>query len=274
MTVEMTLERFIDHRKNANLPSNFGHIGRPSTSLAVLRDLKLGFHTNALAGLALCLARPGQSAGPDRRVSASLRPTLGVPCGCTARAAVEGPVRLVESRLHHDVRRRPDALRAPLLAPVVLGATPEEFMFHRVLALHLHICLFILRRARAFDEVDGAARPRRRRRRRRRRPFIAPSLTSAASWLGRPPRPWRLPATDIRRRSLALCGANMDAAMRYGGGCARPFVRGARTANSVYAARSVPFPAALILPPPRGPGVRGVVVRTARERAERATARR
>ena len=68
----------------------------------------------------------------------------------------------------------------------------------------------------------------------------------------------------------------MDAAMRYERRLRlAPFVAwGKRTANSVYAARSVPFPAALILPPPRGPGVQGVVVRTARERAERATARR
>ena len=161
MTVEMTLERFIDHRKNANLPSNFGHIGLPFNIFeAVLQDLKLGFHTNALAGLALCLARPGQSAGPDR-------PGVGASLSPDARRAVRMYLPLEQQwkdlyvswnlAFTTTYADAPTRFGAPLLAPVVLGATPEEFMFHRVLALHLHICLFILRRARAFDELDGAA---------------------------------------------------------------------------------------------------------------------
>lgn len=255
MTVEMTLERFIEHRRDANLPSNFGHVGLPFNILeAVLQDVKLGFHTNAAAGLALCLARPGQGTGPDR-------PGLGASLSPDERRAVRMHLPLEQQWKDLYVSWNlaftttyadpPTRFGAPLLAPVVLGASAEEFMFHRVLALHVHICLFILRRARVM-RGEGAG--------------VAAGPTAGLE----PP----LPAADIRRRSLALAWGriNLNAAQRFERRLRlAPFVAwGKRTYNSGMAARRAPFPAALILPPPR---VMMVPVRprlTARERAERA----
>ena len=147
----------------------------------------------------------------------------------------------------------PTRFGAPLLAPVVLGAPPDEFMFHRVLALHAHICLFILRRARApaADAADATA-----------------SATSGAA----APRN----ALGDGAGSLALLWGtiNLSAAQRYERRLRLlPFVAWAKlNLKSGMAARRVPYPASLILPPPRAVGVvvatRGAL--SARERAARA----
>ena len=64
----MTLERFIEHRRDANLPSNFGRLGLPFNILeAVLQDLRLGLRSNAAAGLALCSPPVAASLSPDAR---------------------------------------------------------------------------------------------------------------------------------------------------------------------------------------------------------------
>lgn len=239
-TVEMTLERFIEHRRHSNLPANFGHIGLPFNILeAVLQDVKLGYMTNAAAGLALCVARPGQGFGDRPGVGASLSPD--------GRRAVRMHLPLAHqwkdlyvswnmafTTAYADASTR---FGAPLLAPVVLGASPDEFMFHRVLALHMHLCLFVLRRVRACNEA--AARGARE----------APELALAAD--------------DRRRRSIArLWGSiNLDAAARYERRLRlAPIVAAARRLQgSGMAARRVPKPFSLVLPPPRTTQKRQVV---------------
>ena len=229
-TVEMTLERFIEHRRDANLPTNFGHIGLPFNILeAVLQDVKLGYLTNAAAGLALCMARPGQGSADN--------PGLGASLSTDNRRAVRMHLPLEQqwkdlyvswnmafTTAYADA---PTRFGAPLLAPVVLGAPPDEFMFHRVLALHTHICLFVLRRTRA--------------------------CAAAAAQETAPPE-LALPADDRRRRSLShLWGSiNLEAARRYERRLRlAPLVAMAsRLQGSAMAARRLPYPASLILPPP------------------------
>jgi hypothetical protein len=184
-TVEMTLERFIEHRRDRNLPGNFGQIGLPVNILeAVLQDLYLGFLKNAAAGVALSFARPG-GASADH-------PGAGAALSADRR-------RVVRMHLPHEQEWKDlyvswnlafttayteafTNFGAPLMLPCVLGAPPAEFMFHRVLALHVHMCLYISRRATA------AAAP------------TAP-----------------LAANDCRRRELteAWGAINLEAAQRY-----------------------------------------------------------
>ena len=102
----------------------------------------------------------------------------------------------------------PTRFGAPLLAPCVLGAPPEEFMFHRVLALHTHMCLFIRRRAHehayavAATAAPSASLPA----------FLSPAVAPSA---GAPVV--RLNADDRRRRSLTeqWGSINLAAAQRY-----------------------------------------------------------
>ncbi len=269
-TVEMTLERFVEHRRDANLPANFGHIGLPFNILeAVLQDLKLGFTTNAAAGLALCVARPGQPSAD--------RPGRGASLSTDGRKAVRMHLphekewtdlyvswNLAFTTAYADV---PTRFGAPLLAPCVLGAPPDEFMFHRVLALHTHMCLYIRRRAQEHASASVAMAP----------PsaslpaFLSPAVAPSAGV----PRV-RLNADDRRRRSLTeqWGSINFAAAQRYERRLRLyPFVAAAKLSlRSAFSARSVPYPYSLILPPPRTV-FRGVVMATrqvsARERAER-----
>ena len=60
----------------------------------------------------------------------------------------------LSAKAHGEVEKT-----APLLAPCVLGAPSDEFMFHRVLALHTHMCLYIRRRARAPSSVGQGKGP-------------------------------------------------------------------------------------------------------------------
>jgi len=236
----MTLERFVEHRRAGNLPANFGHIGLPFNILeAVMQDLKLGFFTNAAAGLALSLASPGMgSAGaPGRGASLS---------GDRRRAVrMHMPLprqwrdlyvswNLAFTTAYPDLSTR---YGAPLLAPCVLGAPPEEFMFHRVLALHTHMCFYVLRRssehaARADEAPPTAAAA------------VAAVASSEVAQL----------ASDERRRTLAALWGdiNLDAAWRYERRLRlAPLVWAARLRlSSGMAARRVPYPASLILPPP------------------------
>jgi hypothetical protein len=269
-TVEMTLERFVEHRRFANLPSNFGHLGLPFNILeAVLQDLKLGFTSNAAAGLALCVARPGQPSAD--------RPGRGASLSTDGRRAVRMHLphekewtdlyvswNLAFTTAYADV---PTRFGAPLLAPCVLGAPPDEFMFHRVLALHTHMCFFIRRRAHehasaaAAPSAPSASLPA----------FLSPAVAPSA---GAPVV--RLNADDRRRRSLTehWGSINLAAAQRYERRLRLyPFVATAKLGlRSAFSARSVPYPYSLILPPPRTV-FRGVVMATrplsARERAER-----
>ena len=274
LTVEMTLERFIEHRQSGDLPANFGHIGLPFNILeAVLQDLKLGFTTNAAAGLALCVARPGQADRPGK-------PGRGATLSADGRRAVRMHLphehewkhlyvswNLAFTTAYADV---PTRFGAPLLAPCVLGAPPDEFMFYRVLALHTHICLYIRRRAREVSTAPAASSSL--------PAFLSPAVASSAAAADATTDA----TTDRRRearqpsRSLTeLWGSiNFEAAQRYERRLRLyPFVAASKlTLKSAFAARSVPYPYSLILPPPRTV-YRGMVVSTrqlsARERAER-----
>lgn len=142
-TMDITLERFAEHRLCGRpLPPNFGHLGLPFNILeAVLQDALRGCHHNAAAGLALGASRPGSagaaavSTDPRRAVQMWLpRPTewkhMYVSWNmCFTTAYADSPY-----------------FAAAILAPCVLGAEPHEFVFHRALALHLHISTAIRQR--------------------------------------------------------------------------------------------------------------------------------
>lgn len=277
LTVEMTLERFIEHRRDRNLPDNFGHIGLPFNILeAVLQDMRLGFMTNAVAGLTLCVARPGQPAGRRRGQGASL--------SSDSRRAVRMHLprerewrdlyvswNLAFTTAYADV---PTRFGAPLLAPCVLGAPPDEFMFYRVLALHTHICLFIRRRAsQSHASAATLTLPA----------FLTPAVSlsgapASNAWRlamsGEPTNAVALSANDRRRRFLTeLWGTiNLEAAQRYERRLRlAPFVTAAKlTFRSAFASRRVPYPASLILPPPRTAGYQSLgTAKSARARANR-----
>jgi hypothetical protein len=142
-TMDITLERFAEHRlRGRPLPPNFGHFGLPFNILeAVLQDARRGWLHNAAAGLALSASRPGNAGASavstDHRRAVQMwlpRPTewkhMYVSWNmCFTTAYADSPY-----------------FAAAILAPCVLGAQPHEFIFHRALALHLHISTAIRQR--------------------------------------------------------------------------------------------------------------------------------
>lgn len=238
---------------------------------AVLRawQMKLGYHTNAAAGLALSLARPGDPSG-------GIAPGEGATLSEDGRRAVRMHLPLARrwkelyiswnlafTHAYSDPLTR---LGAPLLAPCVLGAPPAEFMFHRVFALHVHISLFVIRRANAVRASGPHASA----------PATAASAAVGgdavadappAAGGGGPAAPNCIQQADAaaylmrgsdaerRRRALTLLWGdlNMRAAQRYERRLRLlPLVAAARIGmQSGMAVRRVPYPISLILPPSR-----------------------
>lgn len=146
LTVELTLQNFVAARREERIAPSFGHIGLPFNILeAVLEDLRFGHGDNAAAGLALMRARPGQSEPGQAEASLS----------DDGRRAVRIHLPQAERWKHlyvswnmafTSIYGDSPYFAAALLAPSVLGASPSEFIYHRVFALHLHMAGTIQRR--------------------------------------------------------------------------------------------------------------------------------
>mmetsp|Transcript_18915 Transcript_18915/g.31675 ORF Transcript_18915/g.31675 Transcript_18915/m.31675 type:complete len:478 (+) Transcript_18915:32-1465(+) len=151
LTVERSLELFISHRsRGVPLPPNFGETGLPFNILeAVLQDATLLRHTpNACAGIPLMMARPGlmgdASLSPDARK--------------VVRMHVPQPRAWKDLYVSWNLAFTTTYADFPyfamaLLAPCVMGALPEEFIFHRTFALHLHITAWLVAR-----QTSGSSR--------------------------------------------------------------------------------------------------------------------
>lgn len=147
ITLERALIFFSRHREGElPIPDNFGRIGLPFNILeAVLQDaLIYRKFDNAWAGVPLILARPGRAGRPaslsdDGRRAVRMHLPL----------ADQWKDLYVSWNLAFTASYK-DApyFSAALLCPCILGATPDEFMYHRTFALHLHASAQIRARCR------------------------------------------------------------------------------------------------------------------------------
>ena len=155
-TVEWTLEKFVDHRKwrgpdgdasvGSPIAPSFGFIGLPFNILeAVLRDAGLGHAGNVRAGLALTTAPPGEPTAAPASVStdAQRRVRIHLPLPEQWRDLYVS-WNMAFTCTYGDS----PYFASALLAPCVMGARPEEFLFHRTLALHLHASSHFFTRSR------------------------------------------------------------------------------------------------------------------------------
>jgi len=150
LTVEITMRKYVAARRSATIPSNFGHLGLPVNILeAVLEDLRLGHADNAYAGLALMRARPGQL-GDGASITADERRAvrMNLPVASSWRD-------LYISWNMAFTANYADSpyFAAAMLNPCVIGAETAEFMYHRALALYVHMAGQIIGRvvADAYD---------------------------------------------------------------------------------------------------------------------------
>ena len=125
----------------------------------------------------------------------------------------------------------------------MLGAPPDEFMFYRVLALHLHISFYTRRRAAAAAASAAAARP-------------PPTFAGGGGGASAPDVAARAAAEERRRLTQLWGSINLQGAARFERRLRLyPFVAlTKRWGDSAFASRRLPYPASLILPEPRGAG--------------------
>ncbi|KAL1530940.1 hypothetical protein AB1Y20_001831 [Prymnesium parvum] len=150
LTVERTMEEYLAARREGAVRAGFGRLGLPLNILeAVLEDVRFGWRDNAMAGLALMRARPGQLGG---RAALSR----------DGRRAVQMHLPLPEEwrdlYISWNLAFTSNYADSPFFAaamlnPSVLGAEASEFMYYRALALYIHMAGQIIGRveANAFD---------------------------------------------------------------------------------------------------------------------------
>ncbi len=156
ITLERALIFFSYHRapsgaaEHLPIPANFGRIGLPFNIFeAVLQDA-LFYRTgttpasNAWAGVPLILARPGRAGKPAALSDDSRR---------AVRMHLPLAQKWKDLYIAWNVAFTSNYQDAPyfaaaLLCPCILGASPDEFMFHRTFALHLHASAQIRARSR------------------------------------------------------------------------------------------------------------------------------
>lgn len=134
--VEKTMEKILDVRRSGFIDPEWGEIGLPANILvAVLEDLRLGNADNAYAGLALMRAKPGQL-GDGATISHDGR--------CAVRMNMPAAALWRDLYISWNLALTTNFADSPyfaaaILNPCVLGAETAEFMFHRALALYVHL---------------------------------------------------------------------------------------------------------------------------------------
>ena len=152
ITLERALVFFGYHRAKASepshlpIPANFGRVGLPFNIFeAVLQDAVFYRQSaNAWAGVPLILARPGRAGRPAELSPDSRR---------AVRMHLPQPDAWKDLYVSWNLAFTANYQDAPyfsaaLFCPCILGASPDEFMYHRTFALHLHASAQIRARSR------------------------------------------------------------------------------------------------------------------------------